>query len=287
MKRVYKSYSNVIVDGNVKYCVRVEECLDSIDDLPDGRGLLKAIGRSRHSVTIRDTEPGKGNATSRRGKGDGYCPTLLRAIHRHDAALFQTSLRDALENARRSGMSLEHVARQLTLGLSPVTYNRHGQNVARPRNVSLSWFQRHFMNVKTIVDRRVATNAQTLINLATGELPLGKLPTAWRNSLPRILRIYLTPGVGLSPTVKFNPVGFMHCVDDPAMHQRPPAIGLAHELIHALHCVKGVNQANNRTGNQKLEEVITTGFVPYNFEEFSDNKLRTQWPVHLQLREKY
>ncbi len=236
-------------------------------------------------MTIRDTEPGKGNSTSRRGKG--YQPQLLRAIHRHNAALFQASLRDALENARRNGVSLEHVARQLTLGLSPVTYNRHGQNVVRPSTVSLSWFQKHFMNVKTIVDRRVAANAQTLIELATGELPLGKLPTAWENHLPRILRIYLTPGAGLSPTVKFNPVGFLHCVDDPAMHQRPPTIGLAHELIHALHCVKGVNQANNKTGGQKLEEVITTGFPPYNFEEFSDNKLRTQWPAHLQLRKKY
>lgn len=95
------------------------------------------------------------------------------------------------------------------------------------------------------------------------------------------------PGWGLSPKVKFNPLGQWHCVHDPAMHQRPAAIGLAHELIHALHCMKGIDMGDVISGHEMLEEIITTGFPPYNFEEFSDNKFRTQWPSKLELREKY
>jgi hypothetical protein len=37
----------------------------------------------------------------------------------------------------------------------------------------------------------------------------------------------------------------------------------------------------------RLEELITTGMPPDNFEESSDNKMRTQWPSRLHLREDY
>ena len=39
--------------------------------------------------------------------------------------------------------------------------------------------------------------------------------------------------------------------------------------------------------NENIEELITTGVPPYNFEDLSDNKMRTQWPKNLELRKNY
>ena len=61
----------------------------------------------------------------------------------------------------------------------------------------------------------------------------------------------------------------------------------AHELIHAPHNSNGVNMAPVKKNNENIEELITTGIPPYNFEELSDNKMRTQWPAELHLRHNY
>lgn len=285
MKRVYKNYSHIFVDGNIKYCARVEGDLDLIAGLPDGRKLLEALCRTRHNVTIIDAAP-NGNSTSTEGAGTGWRPLMLQAFATGSQSLFQNELQVALDKAETGGITVEHIARQLAFGLTPVTYSAK-KNVVRPQPLKFTWWQKHVTGVKKIMDKSIANHVEALLMLASGEIPLSSLPDPWKNDLPRVLRNYLTPGPGASPTVKFNPLGTMHCPHNPPMHGRPPAIGLAHELIHALHCMRGVNQRDNRIGGEKLEEIITTGFPPYNFEEFSDNKLRTQWPSRLELREKY
>ena len=285
MQRVYKGYSKVIVDGDVTYCVGVEACLDQIDALADGKLLLTALCGTAHHVTIVNSAPA-GNSTSTAGAGTGWRPILLEAMAVNSQNQFQTEMLAALNKAQAGGINLEHIARQLEMGLTPVTY-KASSNVVRPTTVALSWWERNVKGVKNVVDKRIAAQAENLLGLAAGTLPLSALPNGWKNDLPRVLRNYLTPGPGASPTVKFNPLGTMHCPHNPPMHGRPPAIGLAHELIHALHCMRGVNQRDNRIGGEKLEEIITTGFPPYNYEEFSDNKLRAQWPTNLDLRQKY
>ena len=87
--------------------------------------------------------------------------------------------------------------------------------------------------------------------------------------------------------MNFNPTATFHCKGDPAMHKRPPAIGLAHELIHALHAATGVDMWWVVKNNHRLEEVITTGMAPYQYEEISDNKMRAQWPTEIGLRKDY
>ena len=142
-------------------------------------------------------------------------------------------------------------------------------------------------NVMMRIGLEVADKMRILTGLASGALPLIRLPAGWERDLPRLLRNFLSPGTGSGSDVNFNATKTFHCVDDPAMHQRPPAIGLAHELIHALHNARGVRFVIDNGAGENLEEIITTGFPPYNFEEFSDNKLRSQWPAHLHLRENY
>jgi len=126
-----------------------------------------------------------------------------------------------------------------------------------------------------------------LQDLMAGNTTVNELPSGWAYELPRLLRPYLTPGRGAASKVSFNHSKTFSCEHDPAMHQRPPAVGLAHELIHALHNSSGINMALAKKNNENIEELITTGMPPYNFEELSDNKMRTQWPSHLHLRQDY
>ena len=72
---------------------------------------------------------------------------------------------------------------------------------------------------------------------------------------------------------------------------RPPAIGLAHEMIHADHGANGnmhsgsgpndskPNPANPGVPPQKsLEELHTAGIPPYDTDPFTENKIRSEWP---------
>ena len=76
------------------------------------------------------------------------------------------------------------------------------------------------------------------------------------------------------------------CAIDPAMKNRHPALGLVHEMIHAYHSATGRNM-RVRNGGGNLEEVITTGLPPYQYEEFSDNRFRTEMGPDVALRMKY
>jgi hypothetical protein len=127
-----------------------------------------------------------------------------------------------------------------------------------------------------------------LEEFADGRLHLSQLPDAWKYELPRLLRPYLTPGRGAACTIKFDPADAKPCDSDPAMKNRPPALGLAHELIHALHGVRGTNLVGvEDPSGQTPEEIITTGLPPYQFEEYSDNKLRALWSTPQLLRMQY
>lgn len=62
---------------------------------------------------------------------------------------------------------------------------------------------------------------------------------------------------------------------------RPPGIGLVHELIHAWRNVNGLRYFKDK---EKVldaatpdDEVMTTGFPPYNNEKYSENVFRSLW----------
>lgn len=265
----YKTYAKIEIDpgSDPKYLPGVTACLDVIEGLPDGKKLLTDLCALSHAVTITDTNEGNSCSTV-----NDSLPLLTRAIATKNQTQFQQELTAVFGNAKRKGMPLEHFARQLSMGLSPVTYEAKA-NVVRPG--------------ATAGAGPVGTVTQTLNDLMSGVCPLAKLPGDWRFQLPRLLRAFLTPGRGADSTVNFNYEKTFSCKDDPAMHKRPPAVGLAHELIHALHNGQGMNMVLVANNGQNLEELITTGLPPYNFEALSDNKMRTQWPSNLALRLHY
>jgi len=96
-------------------------------------------------------------------------------------------------------------------------------------------------------------------------------------------------GQGSDTTVSYDPVN--GTLGNQPWQTRPPAIGLAHELIHAVHFQEGSrtttpvandnkpNPAN--PGQQSMleeEEVRTTGVPPYDTSEpYSENSIRDEW----------
>lgn len=95
-----------------------------------------------------------------------------------------------------------------------------------------------------------------------------------------------TNGAGQGSTVHYNPN--RTSIGSEGWQTRPPAIGLAHELVHARHAQEGsidLSQSQNDsvpdpsggTATTYTEEVRTVGLPPYQNEPYSENAIRDDW----------
>src|SRR5262245_55336698 len=108
----YKLYK-IQIDGGQNYIAGVIKCLDLIDSVVDGKRLLRAITALTHQVFIQDTL--SGNSCTR--QSSSACPPLTVAISDKNASSFTTELKAAVDKAKSAGMTLEHLGRQLAMGL--------------------------------------------------------------------------------------------------------------------------------------------------------------------------
>lgn len=96
------------------------------------------------------------------------------------------------------------------------------------------------------------------------------------------------PGPGSNSTVEYDPD--TKKINSEDWGTRPPAIGLAHELIHARHAAEGTvseGEVDNdskpdpadpkKIAKEDNEEVRTVGLPPYDKEETTENKIRSEW----------
>ncbi len=106
------------------------------------------------------------------------------------------------------------------------------------------------------------------------------------------------PGQGTNSIIQYNPDRTR--IGDEPWETRPPAIGLAHELIHADQAAHGtmtpgttnndarpdpadptkIEQANTR-------EVEAVGIPPHDQRDFTENKIRSEWDPRQPQREWY
>ena len=81
------------------------------------------------------------------------------------------------------------------------------------------------------------------------------------------------PGRAKGSKVYFN------VTDSEKNLERPPAIGLAHELIHAYYNAlghqPGINKGNPTT---TAYELLCVGLSPWTNQPYSENKIRAEWP---------
>jgi hypothetical protein len=279
----YKTYSNIRVTGNEFYIGAVMRQLNKIAATTDGRQFIDELNRIGQKVTVQQTT-GRGNSC--RAESAHCSPLLLQYVKTGNQIGFRNELKAAIGQAKRRGITLEHLGRQLSMGLSPATY-RATRNVVRPSPKIAMPLGATPAQTTALFANKAMQSMGKLEELMDGRQSVTQLPQGWDVDLARLLRDHLTPGRGCATTVKFDPADSKPCSLDPAMRNRPPALGLVHELIHAWHNATGRSMRLARTGNEKLEEVITTGLPPYNFERFSDNKFRALWtenPVELRGR---
>jgi hypothetical protein len=281
VKGPYSKCTALYGDGSDIFWAAVQKHLEQLAAIQQGPAFFQAIQRTGKRITIKMAGT-SGNSTSFANDG---APLLVQAILNDDNERFRNELKVATGQAASKGIPLDHVATQLSEGLTPVTYQA-AANVVRPQS-----------KVPTPGGAAPATAAAAhahaamrsmgmLQELMDGRLTLVQMPQDWRTDIPRVLRPFLTPGRGTDSTISFDPGDWKPCAIDPAMKNRHPALGLVHEMIHAYHSATGRNM-RVRKGSENLEEVITTGLPPYHYEEFSDNRFRTQLGTDTALRMKY
>ena len=270
----YSTYTDIVVDGSKEYQAKVLGCLTVIENSwPSGQAFLAAINSTKKRVTIGPREVG---ALS------NYCKALARgnftlftqAIIDNDGDAFRSALRASLDTAKKAGVTALFIARQLTTGLLPVTYDTK-QNVGKPNSPP------EFFYTKS------TDNLAILNELVSGARTLARLPEGWANALQRLLRSWLPAGRGCACTIGFDPDQTYPADPDPARRNRPPIIGLAHEMVHAWRATRG-RELHVVAGRFDIEEAIVVGFAPFNFEPYSENLFRTQFQdKKLNLRETY
>lgn len=92
-------------------------------------------------------------------------------------------------------------------------------------------------------------------------------------------------GEGSNTTIKYNPDA-KHIYVSEAWSRNPPAIDLAHELIHADDAAYG-RLDPEETGGVRNYERQAIGLAPYENKEFTENKFRASWRQPLPMRTSY
>ncbi len=82
-----------------------------------------------------------------------------------------------------------------------------------------------------------------------------------------------TPGAGSNSTVSYNPDTTQIGDGSEPWMNRPPEVGLGHELVHADDAAKG-QQVNGETDGTRNRELQAVGLPPYETKDPSENGMR-------------
>jgi hypothetical protein len=202
----------------------------------------------------------------------------LRAAFRGAGISVQGELGWTLMEAAKAGWTLDKIGYTLAAGVSPATV-RTIRNLVSGKTLGETERQHAGRAIAESIERAADCNTAGEINFYAG-----RGQHSLSDHLIRFLRPWLRPGTGGGSRVNFNPDSMVSCMGD-EMKPRPPAIGLVHELCHAWR-----NAAGQRLFDDALscglddDEVMTTGFPPYQYEKFSENLFRSVWPTRLEMR---
>ncbi len=284
---------------------KVTALLDQIHGLPLGAELMADIAQTKHTVYVQPALA-QGNQC---GAANYNCYVRLRqGLEGFGSADFKVELKRAFERAERSQMSLETVAKRLASGMSAVTVET-ARNVAKSNGWTFQMRKRDGKGniVQKKIDGRkqdVWVDAQLtpekVVDLLQGlmdgsrkklDLQIRRGGRYLADDLIRCFYIpnpsvadeYLQRGAGCNATISFKPDVDQSCWMDEHV-TRPPGIGLVHELIHAWRNVHGIRYFKDK---EKIadaptpdDEVMTTGFPPYQWEKYTENMFRGVWAMN-------
>jgi len=105
----------------------------------------------------------------------------------------------------------------------------------------------------------------------------------WRDESSKE-RVIMGNGAGSDITIRYNPN--LSTIGSEAWQRQPPAIWLAHELIHADDAAYGRMDPEQKDGIRNYERQAI-GLAPYDRKEFTENKLRAEWNEPQPARPRY
>ncbi|QDT14421.1 M91 family zinc metallopeptidase [Alienimonas californiensis] len=228
-------------------------CLNELKGTSTGARLLKEIDESGHVVTVYRTEDKLTGGNSQGG----------------DSAAAGVDMVVALDSKRPDGSTeLQEVLARATQDLSGRSKAKKffGIGKARPKFLPLD-----------AIARLVGASSNHLKEMAAGKRAI---PPAVDAKLRVYLYDFLTPGTGQSCFVNFN-----HLRDNLSeAHKkylpqgltwmnRPPAVALGHELIHAWRVMSG--RVLFKYGWE--EEAMTVGLPPFVNMPLTENQIRVDW----------
>ncbi|MRR12619.1 hypothetical protein EG835_09200, partial [bacterium] len=301
MKERYANHHNIWIDGESEYVVATYACLTELSRLQSGKTLLKELDEAGREVTIR--KPDRVNKCEPLDK-NAAATKFARAIMEKQKGEFLAELKKAVEHGlTRKGMNAGFVKDQLFKGLSPidrmsvfsnVSPGVHAEKTAKNlRNWNQQDDQGAFRNAYTLLKRIIedpkgfdvvkalssTSGSRAVTDLMSHQALLSDLQRLFRASFEDAK---VSRGPGSACIVHFQPAKPAEIsprstsVPPVDSVDRPPVIGLAHELVHTLRAVQGL-----LTTCDKIEEGLAVGLPPFNFEKYSENLFRAQYNKQL------
>ena len=93
-----------------------------------------------------------------------------------------------------------------------------------------------------------------------------------------------TPGTGCNVIVYYNSINWNPYGGSQPWMTRPPAIGLAHELVHALSGMSGTRARGADEDGINNREQQATGLAEWSHHEFSENRFRSAFGLPIRTR---
>jgi len=262
-------------------------CLDLIYSTAAGKAVLDGILRSNRKVVVCPSAIG-GNQYRVRSSIDGMIK-VSSLLKQH----FQGWRNEVLQIAKRTYKTNNNdtaLQRLLAAVQKAPLYSLHGvapadlQNYPGPNNdrVQLQTDQQSLTNNQVDQlsqqhfnvwfdsgsDKPLKAHLRTRVD---GNL--NKLKAHLWNSIISELYAKSYAGPGTDVLVDFAPGGVAY---EPMTINRPQAIGLYHELVHAYHAVRG-RQPDSSDTDVVLTEMLCVGLGPWANADYTENRLRSQW----------
>ncbi len=251
-KRIGNSVETLPKAKADSFIAATTEALDALRKTKTGNALIEAIDATGHRVDIyRGWDKDTGNSQG----GDSATSGVDMFV-------------DLNTKYKTGGTELKVVLERACMDLSKRSSLKKffGIGKAMPRFLGMDG-----------VAKLVGVGTKDLEAMASGKTVI---PPHVDAKLRVYLYDFLTPGTGESCHVTFNhkrdnlsPAHKRYLPSSHIWANRPPAIGLGHELVHAWRVASG--RVLFKYGWE--EEAMTVGLPPFGNMPFSENRIRVEW----------